>query len=57
MKKAEKDMTGGDQISEGAEMAGWGVEEAEQRNKSEASMLPLLFFFLSFYTLPLDINH
>jgi len=38
MKKAEKDMTGGDQISEGAEMAGWGVEEAEQRNKSEASL-------------------
>lgn len=37
MKQAEQDITGGDQISEHVEMAGWGVEEAEQANKKEAS--------------------
>jgi hypothetical protein len=40
MKKTEKEITGGEHINEGAEMAGWGVEEADERNKSHASMLP-----------------
>ena len=30
-------MTGGEEINSHVEMAGWGVEEAEKRNKSEAS--------------------
>lgn len=38
MKKAEKDVTGQEAISDGVEMAGWGVEEADAKNKSEASM-------------------
>jgi hypothetical protein len=42
MKKAEQNMTGGDDISEGVEMAGWGVEEAEKANKTEASMSSFL---------------
>lgn len=39
MKQAERDMTGSDDISEHVEMAGWGVEEAEEANKKDASML------------------
>lgn len=39
MKKSEKEITGENTISDGAEMAGWGVEEAEERNNSHASML------------------
>lgn len=38
MKKAEKDVTGQEAICDGVEMAGWGVEEADAKNKSEASM-------------------
>ena len=41
MKKAEHDMTGSDQVSEHVEMAGWGVEEADEANKMDASMLIL----------------
>ncbi|RYP73469.1 hypothetical protein DL770_007762 [Monosporascus sp. CRB-9-2] len=37
LKSAEKEHLGNDEISERVEMAGWGVEEAEARNKAEAS--------------------
>lgn len=37
MKKAEKDLTGEEHVSDAAEMAGWGVEEAQERNKKDAS--------------------
>ena len=40
MKGVEKDVTGSNHGSEGVEMAGWGVEEADMKNKSEASMCP-----------------
>ncbi|KAF6818446.1 peptide alpha-n-acetyltransferase nat2 [Colletotrichum sojae] len=36
--KAETEQLGNDDISEAVEMAGWGVEEAEARNKAEASL-------------------
>jgi len=36
--KTELKGSGGEQISEHVEMAGWGVEEADARNKTEASM-------------------
>jgi len=36
-KKVEHDITGSEDISDGVEMAGWGVEEAEKQNKAEAS--------------------
>lgn len=38
MKKAKHDITGSDKINDGVEMAGWGVEEAEERNKRDASL-------------------
>jgi len=38
MKQAEQDITGGQQVNEHVEMAGWGVEEAEERNKKDASL-------------------
>lgn len=37
MKKAESDLTGKEHVNDAAEMAGWGVEEAQERNKKEAS--------------------
>lgn len=37
MKKAEQEFTGGDVVSESVEMAGWGVEEATEKNKRDAS--------------------
>ncbi|KAK8069126.1 peptide alpha-N-acetyltransferase [Apiospora phragmitis] len=37
MKNAEQDNFGNDEISEHVEMATWGVEEADARNKAEAS--------------------
>ena len=37
LKKAEHEITGSEDFSEGVEMAGWGVEEAEKKNKAEAS--------------------
>jgi hypothetical protein len=37
LKNAEKEHLGSDEISEGVEMAGWGVEEAQARNKAGAS--------------------
>lgn len=36
-KKAEEEHLGDDKISRGVEKAGWGVEEAQQRNNTEAS--------------------
>lgn len=43
VKDAEAEHLGGDDISEKVEMVGWGVEEAQVRNKEEASTcrLPL----------------
>jgi hypothetical protein len=41
VKKAAHDVPGGDEVNDGVEMAGWGVEEAERKNKAEASMLYL----------------
>lgn len=38
MKKVEADIPGSETVEEGVEMAGWGVGEAEKRNKVEASM-------------------
>jgi hypothetical protein len=38
MKKASSGIPGAEEIGDGVEMAGWGVEEAEERNKSEASL-------------------
>jgi hypothetical protein len=46
MKKAERDMAGSNEIGEHVEMVGWGVEEASERNKIEASKR--LALFLSF---------
>jgi hypothetical protein len=40
MKKAENDMTGNQEVTEHVDMVGWGVEEADARNKKEASMSP-----------------
>ena len=42
MKKGEKEVTGNQERSEHVEMAGWGVEEADEKNKADASMsLPI----------------
>lgn len=38
MKKAERDLTGSDKVNDGVEMATWGIEEAEERNKTDASL-------------------
>ena len=37
LKESERERLGNNEISEGVEAAGWGVEEAEARNKAEAS--------------------
>lgn len=37
IKSKEVETLGNDNISDGVEMAGWGVEEAQERNKEEAS--------------------
>jgi hypothetical protein len=37
VKQAEREFTGQENVTEGLEMAGWGVEEAEARNKKDAS--------------------
>lgn len=37
LKSVETEKLGDDGISEKVEMAGWGVEEASERNKEEAS--------------------
>ena len=38
MKKSSQEVPGGNEVNEGVEMAGWGVEEAERANNKEASM-------------------
>jgi hypothetical protein len=38
MKKADSEVVGGEEINNNVEMAGWGVEEAEKKNKMDASM-------------------
>ncbi|KAM0333085.1 hypothetical protein ACHAQA_001743 [Verticillium albo-atrum] len=38
LKGAEKEKLGTDVVSESVEMAGWGVAEAEERNRAEASL-------------------
>ncbi|ORY59595.1 uncharacterized protein BCR38DRAFT_351286 [Pseudomassariella vexata] len=38
LKQSETETFGNDEMSEHVEMAGWGVEEAEARNKAEASL-------------------
>ena len=40
MKKEEHALAGNNEVSDHVEMAGWGVEEAEKANKSEASKHP-----------------
>lgn len=42
MKKAEQEFTGDDVVSDAVEMAGWGVEEATEKNKKDASKLQSL---------------
>ena len=37
LKEAEQENLGANDVTEHVEMAGWGVEEAEKRNKAEAS--------------------
>lgn len=37
LKEAESEVIGNDDISKGLEAAGWGVKEADERNKSEPS--------------------
>lgn len=37
LKEAEREQLGNDEISEAVEAAGWGVKEAEERNRTEAS--------------------
>ena len=37
LKEAEHKEVGDNHISEDVEMVGWGVKEAEEKNKSEAS--------------------
>ncbi len=37
VKQAEREMTGKEAVTEHVEMAGWGVEEAQERNKKDAS--------------------
>lgn len=41
MKKAEHDATGAEEINDHIDMAGWGVEEAEKKNKAGASTYSL----------------
>jgi len=38
MRQARMQVPGGEQVGEGIEMAGWGVEEADKMNKVEASL-------------------
>jgi hypothetical protein len=37
LKQSERETVGNNDISDNAEMAGWGVKEAEERNKEGAS--------------------
>lgn len=42
IKKAETHVLGDDDISDTVEMAGWGVEKASERNKTDASKFRLM---------------
>lgn len=44
MKEAERELTGAEKANDAAEMAGWGVEEAEAQNNKEASKYPIFLF-------------
>jgi hypothetical protein len=37
VRQAEQQITGKQEVSDHVEMAGWGVEEAQERNKRDAS--------------------
>lgn len=41
MKQAERELTGSEDVSDGVEMAGWGLEEATEQNKKDASKYSL----------------
>lgn len=43
VKQAERQMTGNGDVTEHVEMAGWGVQEAQERNKQNASELSFVF--------------
>ncbi len=45
VKQAERQMTGKQDVSDHVEMAGWGVEEAQERNKKDASEWRFVPFF------------
>lgn len=40
MKKEEHAIAGNNEVSDHVEMAGWGVEEADKANKTDASTYP-----------------
>lgn len=44
VKGVEKEELGDNHISEDVEMVGWGVEQAQQRHKADASKLEHSFF-------------
>lgn len=46
MKKTENEITGDEQITGDVQMAGWGVEEADERYKKEASTYSLSLTYL-----------
>jgi hypothetical protein len=46
MKQAAHETTGGDEVNKSVEMAGWGVEEADERYKRDASRFNALTGFL-----------
>ena len=49
MKNKEVETLGNDAISDKVEMAGWGVEEAQERNKEEASEYHIFFLSLEYH--------
>lgn len=55
MKKAEQEFTGDDVVSDAVEMAGWGVEEATEKNKKDASKFQALVVF-PFLSSPVYLN-
>lgn len=55
MKSAEKEYTGNQTVTDGVEMAGWGVEEAEAQNRKDASKLHLFLTLSCLYMLCYDI--
>jgi N-terminal acetyltransferase 2 len=47
VKRAERQMTGKQDVSDHVETAGWGVEEAKERNKRDASEYSPFFIISS----------